>query len=77
MRIWENDVNINLKVIVSKGIDWIQLAQDWVHWWAFLNTGSCRVSLILYAPFCCILYFLWNSNWTSENSKKNGSRADK
>lgn len=71
MQTWEDDINLNLKGIVSKAVDWIQLAQDQVHWWVFVNTGCCRVSLILYVPF-----FLWNSNWTSENSQKNGSRAD-
>jgi hypothetical protein len=29
---------MNLKEIVCKGVDWIQLTQDMVQWWTLVNT---------------------------------------
>jgi hypothetical protein len=34
----EGNIKIDLKEIGYKCVDWIQLAQDMVQWWAFINT---------------------------------------
>jgi hypothetical protein len=35
---WEDNIKMNLKEIGIDGANWIQLAQDRVHWRAFVNT---------------------------------------
>jgi hypothetical protein len=35
---WEEGIKIDLKEIVCERVDWIQLDQDVVQWWAFVNT---------------------------------------
>jgi len=35
--IWEVDTNMELKEVDFDGVDWIELAQDRVHWWAGVN----------------------------------------
>jgi hypothetical protein len=35
---WEDNIKLNLKEIGINGANWIQLAQDRVQWWAFVNT---------------------------------------
>jgi hypothetical protein len=37
-RRWEVNIKIDLREIGIDGANWIQLAQDRVQWWAFLNT---------------------------------------
>jgi hypothetical protein len=37
-RRWEDNIKIELKEIEIDGMNWIQLAQDRVHWRAFVNT---------------------------------------
>jgi hypothetical protein len=37
-RRWENNIKMDLREIDIDGANWIQLAQDRVQWWAFLNT---------------------------------------
>jgi hypothetical protein len=37
-RRWEDNIKIDLREIGIDGANWIQLAQDRVHWWAFVNT---------------------------------------
>jgi hypothetical protein len=37
-RRWEDNVNINLKEIGWKGVDWINLAQGGFYWQALVNT---------------------------------------
>jgi hypothetical protein len=37
-RRWEDNINIDLRKIGIDGANWIQLAQDWVQWRAFVNT---------------------------------------
>jgi hypothetical protein len=34
---WENDIKMDLREIGIDGANWIQLAQDRVQWWAFVN----------------------------------------
>jgi hypothetical protein len=36
-RRWEDNMRMDLKEIGWVGVDWIHLAQDRDHWWAFLN----------------------------------------
>jgi hypothetical protein len=31
---------MDMKEIAWEGRDWIQLAQDWDKWWAFVNTAG-------------------------------------
>jgi hypothetical protein len=35
---WEDNINIDLREIKINLVNWIRLAQDWVQWWAFVNT---------------------------------------
>jgi hypothetical protein len=37
-RRWEDNINMDLREIGIDGANWIRLAQDGVHWWAFVNT---------------------------------------
>jgi hypothetical protein len=37
-RRWEDNIKLNLRMIGIDGVNWIQLAQDRVQWWAFVNT---------------------------------------
>jgi hypothetical protein len=37
-RRWENNIKLDLREIGIGGANWIQLAQDRVQWWAFVNT---------------------------------------
>jgi hypothetical protein len=36
-RRWENNIKLDLREIGIVGANWIQLAQDRVQWWAFVN----------------------------------------
>jgi hypothetical protein len=35
---WENNIKMDLGEIGISGVNWIQLAQDRVWWWAFVST---------------------------------------
>jgi transposase len=35
---WEDNIKMGLTQIGIDGANWIQLAQDRVQWWAFVNT---------------------------------------
>jgi hypothetical protein len=35
---WEDNIKMDLREIGIDGANWIQLAQDRVQWWAFVNT---------------------------------------
>jgi hypothetical protein len=35
---WEDNIKLNLREIRIDGANWIQLAQDRVQWWVFVNT---------------------------------------
>jgi hypothetical protein len=35
---WKDSIKMDLRVIWIDGANWIQLAQDRVQWWAFVNT---------------------------------------
>jgi hypothetical protein len=35
---WEDNIKMDLREIGIGGVNWIQLAQDWVQWWACVNT---------------------------------------
>jgi hypothetical protein len=35
---WEDNIKLDLREIGIDGSNWIQLAQDRVQWWAFVNT---------------------------------------
>jgi hypothetical protein len=37
-RRWEDNIKLDLRKIGIDGANWIQLAQDRVHWWASVNT---------------------------------------
>jgi hypothetical protein len=37
-RRWEENIKMNLRKIEIDGANWIRLAQDRVHWRAFVNT---------------------------------------
>jgi hypothetical protein len=37
-RKWEDNIKLDLGEIGIDGANWIQLAQDWVQWWAFVNS---------------------------------------
>jgi hypothetical protein len=37
-RRWGDNIKMDLREIGIDGTNWIQLAQDRVHWWAFVNT---------------------------------------
>jgi hypothetical protein len=37
-RRWKDDIKMDLREIGVDGANWIQLAQDWVQWRAFVNT---------------------------------------
>jgi hypothetical protein len=34
---WENNIKMDLKEVGCEGMDWIDLAQDKVSWWALVN----------------------------------------
>jgi hypothetical protein len=36
-RRWEDSIKMDLMEIGIDGVNWIQLAQDRVQWWAFVN----------------------------------------
>jgi hypothetical protein len=35
---WEDNIKVDLGEIGIDGVNWIQLAQDRVQWWDFVNT---------------------------------------
>jgi hypothetical protein len=35
---WEDNIKLDLREIWIDGANWIQLAQDRIQWWAFVNT---------------------------------------
>jgi hypothetical protein len=35
---WKDNIKLDLREIGMDGANWIQLAQDSVQWWAFVNT---------------------------------------
>jgi hypothetical protein len=35
---WEDNIKMDLREIGIDGANWIRLAQDKVHWWAFVST---------------------------------------
>jgi hypothetical protein len=37
-RRWEDNIKLDLREVVIDGENWIQLAQNKVQWWAFVNT---------------------------------------
>jgi len=37
-RRWEDNIKMDLREIGINGANWIQLAQDRVQWWVFVNT---------------------------------------
>jgi hypothetical protein len=37
-RRWEDNIKLDLRETGIDGVNWIQLDQDRVQWWAFLNT---------------------------------------
>jgi hypothetical protein len=37
-RRWEDGIRMDLREIVRRSVDWIQLAQDRDRWWAVVNT---------------------------------------
>jgi hypothetical protein len=37
-RMWEDNIKMDLREIGIEGVNWIQLAQDRVQWWACVNT---------------------------------------
>ena len=37
MRRWEDNIGMDIQEVVCVGMDWIELAQDRVRWWAFVN----------------------------------------
>jgi hypothetical protein len=39
-RRWEDNIKIDLREIRIDEANWIQLAQDRVQWWAFVNTNE-------------------------------------
>jgi hypothetical protein len=36
---WEDNIKLDLREIGINGANWIQLAQDRIQWWAFVNTA--------------------------------------
>jgi hypothetical protein len=34
---WEDNIKMNFRETVSEDVDWIQLADSCVKWWAFVN----------------------------------------
>jgi hypothetical protein len=34
---WDNNIRMDLREIGWEDVDWIHLAQDSDHWWAFVN----------------------------------------
>jgi hypothetical protein len=38
-RRWEDHIKLDLREIGIEGENWIQLAQERVHWWALVNTA--------------------------------------
>jgi hypothetical protein len=38
-RRWKDHIKLNLREIGIDGLNWVQLAQDRVQWWAFVNMG--------------------------------------
>jgi hypothetical protein len=43
---WKANIRMDLKEIGSENMDWIDLAQDMVLWWASENTGNGFLSVI-------------------------------
>jgi hypothetical protein len=41
-RRWKDNIKMDLREIRIHGANWIQLAQDRVQWWAFVNTVKSR-----------------------------------
>jgi hypothetical protein len=37
-RMWEDNINMDLRESGIDGANWIQLAHYWVQWWAFVST---------------------------------------
>jgi hypothetical protein len=37
-RRWEDNIKLDLREIGIDGANWIQIAQDRVEWWTFVNT---------------------------------------
>jgi hypothetical protein len=37
-RRWEDNIKMDLREIGINGANWIRLAQDGDHWWAFVST---------------------------------------
>jgi hypothetical protein len=37
-RRWEDNIKMDLREVGWEGIDWIDLAEDWKRWHAFVNT---------------------------------------
>jgi hypothetical protein len=37
-RRWQDNIKMDLREIGIDGVNWIRLAQDWVQWWASVNT---------------------------------------
>jgi hypothetical protein len=37
-RRWGDNIKMDLREIGIDGVSWIQMAQDRIHWWAFVNT---------------------------------------
>jgi hypothetical protein len=37
-RRWEDNIKMDLREIGIDGVNWIQLAQDMIQWWACVNT---------------------------------------
>jgi hypothetical protein len=35
---WEDNIKMDLRETEINGVNWIQLAQDRVQWWAYVNT---------------------------------------
>ena len=37
---WEDNIKMDKKETGWEGMDWIDLAQDWDKWWAFVRTAG-------------------------------------
>jgi hypothetical protein len=35
---WEDNIRMDLREISWEGVDWVDLAHDWYHWRALVNT---------------------------------------
>jgi hypothetical protein len=38
-RRWRDNIKLDLMEIGIDGVNWVRLAQDRIHWWAFVNTA--------------------------------------